>query len=69
MSWLGRWSLGIGLGLLAVAAILLFLDVISPGVIIGILGLIGVGMAGYDVLYEALGRFQRRRAAAKAREN
>ena len=70
MSWLGRWSLGIGLGLLAVAVVLLVLDVISPGVIIAILGLIGVSMAGYDALYEALGRAQLRRRAAKAhREN
>jgi hypothetical protein len=67
MSWLGRWSLGIGLGLLAVAVVLLVLDVIAPGVIIAILGLIGVGMAGYDALYEALSRAQLRRRAAKSR--
>jgi hypothetical protein len=67
MSGLGRWSLGIGLGLLAVSVILLVLKVIPAGVIIGILGLIGVSMAGYDAIYEALGRAQLRRRAAKSR--
>jgi hypothetical protein len=69
MSWLGRWSLGIGLGLLAVAVILIVLKVIPAGVIIFILGLIGVSMAAYDAIYEALGRAQLRRRAAESRRD
>lgn len=61
MSGLGRWSLGIGLGLIAVAVVCRLLDQIPATVIIGILGLIGVSMAGYDAIYEALGRANLRR--------
>lgn len=61
MSGIGRWSLGIGLGLIAVAVVCRLLDQIPATVIIGILGLIGLGMAGYDAIYEALGRANLRR--------
>lgn len=61
MSGIGRWSLGIGLALLAVAVVCRLLDQIPATVIIGILGLIGVGMAVYDAIYEALSRAELRR--------
>lgn len=67
MSGLGKWSLGIGTGLLAVAVLFRAMDMIPVTVIAGIVGLIAIGMAGYDALYEWLGRVQRRRGAAKAR--
>ena len=66
MSGLGKWSLGIGLGLVAVALLAWALDlVVAVAVIAGILGLIGLGMAGYDAIYEALGRADLRRRAAR----
>jgi cadmium resistance protein CadD (predicted permease) len=65
MSGLGRWSLRIGLGLIAVAVLARALDFIPVTVIVGILGLIGVGMAGYDWLYYATQRAALRREAAK----
>ncbi|RCV52076.1 hypothetical protein [Marinitenerispora sediminis] len=61
MSAVGRWSLGIGAGLLVVAVAARMLDLIPVTVIAGILGLIGVGMAGYDAAYELLDRARRRR--------
>jgi hypothetical protein len=65
MSGLGRWSLWIGLGLIVVAVLARVLDLIPVTVIVGILGLIGVGMAGYDAIYYALERAELRRRAAK----
>ncbi|WP_152363340.1 hypothetical protein [Microlunatus speluncae] len=67
MSTLGWRSLWIGLGLVIVATFCLVLSLVTPGVIIGIVGLIGLGMAGYDAIYEALGRAQLRRRAANPR--
>ncbi|TDC54609.1 hypothetical protein E1212_02370 [Jiangella ureilytica] len=67
MSGLGRWSLGIGVGLLVVSALCVALELVPIAVIAGILGLVGVGIAGYDAVYEWLGRVERRRGAAKAR--
>ncbi|MFL1376638.1 MULTISPECIES: hypothetical protein [unclassified Nocardiopsis] len=71
MSGLGKWSLGLGAGLLVVAVLCSVLDLIPVSVITGILGLIGVGMAGYDALYNWLQRIdlRRRGAAAQARRN
>lgn len=67
MSGFGRWCLGIGVGLLAATVVFRVMDLIPATVIAGLLGLITVGIAGYDALYEWQGRAQRRRAAAKAR--
>ncbi|MBK1787505.1 hypothetical protein [Prauserella cavernicola] len=69
MSGLGKWSLGIGLGLLAVAVVCRALDQIPATVIVGIFGLIGIGMAGYDALYYWLERVQLRRRAARAQRD
>ncbi|WP_157987672.1 hypothetical protein [Jiangella endophytica] len=69
MSGLGRWSLGIGVGLLAATVVFRAMDLIPITVIVGILGLISVGIAGYDAAYEWLGRVQQRRGAAKARRD
>lgn len=66
MSGLGRWSLWIGLGLIVVAVLARALDLIPVTVIVGILGLIGIGMAGYDWLYYATQRADRRHKARKA---
>jgi hypothetical protein len=69
MSGLGRWSLGIGVGLLVVAVLCsgLGLGLIPVAVIAGVLGLVAVGMAGYDAVYEWLGRAELRRRGARAR--
>ncbi|WP_440073120.1 hypothetical protein [Streptosporangium sp. OZ121] len=66
MSGLGRWSLGIGVGLLVVAVLCRALNLIPVTVITGLLGLIALGMAGYDALYEWQGRVDLRRRAARA---
>lgn len=69
LSSLGRWSLWIGFWLFAVVVFARALDLVAVGVIAGILGVIALGMAGYDAIYEALGRAELRRRAAKvARE-
>jgi hypothetical protein len=67
MSGLGKWSLGIGVGLLVVAVLCVVLKQVPVAVITGILGLIAVGMAGYDAIYYWLDRVNRRRQAARYR--
>ena len=66
MSGIGRWSLGIGLGLVVVAVFCSLLGLIPVSVITGVLGLLGLGIAMYDALYEWLGRVQLRRRGARA---
>lgn len=66
MSGLGRWSLGIGVGLLVVAVLCRALNLIPVTVITGLLGLIALGMAGYDAIYEWQGRVNLRRREARA---
>jgi len=61
MSGIVRWGLGIGVGLVAVAVLCSVLDVIPVAVIAGILGLIALGIAGYDAVYNWLDRAQQRR--------
>ena len=65
MSGIGRWSLGIGVGLVVVAVLCAVLKQIPVAVITGILGLAGVGIAGYDVIYNWLDRVGQRRQAAR----
>lgn len=65
MSGVGRWSLGAGVGLVAVAVLCAVLKQIPVAVITGILGLVAVGIAGYDVIYNWLDRTGRRRQAAR----
>lgn len=67
MSGIGKWNLGIGVALLAVAVLCSVLDLIPAAVIIGVLGLVGIGVAGYDVLYEWTKRIDMRRRAARSR--
>lgn len=67
MSGVGRWSLWIGLGLLVASVILIVVSLVPVGVIAGILGLVALGMAGYDVVYNALDRAELRRRNARAR--
>jgi hypothetical protein len=67
MSGLGKWSLGIGVVLLAVAVAARALGQIPVTVIVGLLGLMAVGMAAYDALYEWTKRIQERRQAARSR--
>lgn len=70
MSGLGRWSLGIGVGLVLVAVAGVALDLIPVTVIAGVLGLVALGIAGYDAVYEWLGRAElRRRGAGAGRES
>jgi hypothetical protein len=68
MSGIGRWNLGIGVGLLVVAVLCsgLGLGLIPVAVIAGVLGLVAVGVAGYDVVYEWLARAELRRRGASA---
>jgi xanthosine utilization system XapX-like protein len=68
MSGLGKWSLGIGLGLIVVAVLCSVLKLIPAAVIIGVVGLVAVGMAGYDAIYYWLERVQQRRRAARSRQ-
>ncbi|MFC4565472.1 hypothetical protein ACFO4E_26745 [Nocardiopsis mangrovi] len=63
---MGKWSLGIGAGLLVVSVLCVVLDLVPVGVIAGILGLVAVGMAGYDAVYEWLHRAELRRRGARA---
>jgi hypothetical protein len=67
MSGLGKWSLGIGVVLLVVTVVAQRLGQIPVTVIVGLFGLMAVGMAGYDALYEWLKRSQERRQAARSR--
>jgi hypothetical protein len=69
MSGIGRWSLGIGAGLLVVAVLCAVLKQVPVAVITGILGLVAVGIAGYDAVYNWLDRAnQHRQAARRQRE-
>jgi uncharacterized membrane protein len=61
MSGLGRWSLGIGVGLLVMAVLCGVLSLIPVAVITGILSLIAFGIAGYDAIYNWLDRADLRR--------
>ena len=67
MSGVGRWGLWIGLGLLVASVICIALSLVPVAVIAGILGLVALGVAGYDAVYNALDRAEVRRRAAKAR--
>ncbi len=67
MSRFGRWNLWIGLGLVVMSAAFLALDLVSAGVIVGIFGLLGVGIAAYDAIYYALERAELRRRGANTR--
>lgn len=68
MSGLGRWSLGIGAGLLVVAVVCVVLKQVPVAVITGIVGLVAVGIAGYDAVYNWLDRAGQRRQAARSRQ-
>lgn len=68
MSGFGKWSLGIGLGLIVVAVLCSVLKLIPAAVIIGIVGLLAVGIAVYDALYYWLERVQQRRRADRSRQ-
>ncbi|MBN6038310.1 hypothetical protein [Amycolatopsis sp. 195334CR] len=67
MSGMAKWSLGIGVVLLGAAAVCRALDQIPATVIVGIVGLLAVCMAGYDVLYHWAERAELRRRGARAR--
>jgi xanthosine utilization system XapX-like protein len=65
MSAFGKWCLGIGAGLLVVAVLCSVLKQVPAAAIIGILGLLGIGIAGYDAIYYGLERVNQRRQAAR----
>lgn len=67
MSGFGKWNLGIGVVLMGAAVLCSVLDLIPASVITGILGLIGISIAGYDALYNWQERIQLRRRGARAR--
>lgn len=66
MSGIGKWGLGTGLGLLAVAVLCSLLGQVPASVITGVLGLIGLGIAGYDAIYNWLDRADLRRRGSRA---
>ncbi|CAL9550810.1 hypothetical protein SUDANB121_04451 [Nocardiopsis dassonvillei] len=66
MSGIGKWGLGLGAGLLALAVLFRMLDLIPATVITGLLGLMGIGIAGYDAVYEWTARIDLRRRGARA---
>lgn len=61
MSGVGRWSLAIGAALAGVAVASRMLDLIPVAAITGILGLLAIGVAGYDAVYSWLDRVRMRR--------
>jgi len=65
MSGLGRWSLWTGLALVAVTVLTGVLNLVPVAAVAGILSLVALGMAGYDAIYEALGRAELRRRVAR----
>ncbi|MEU4311049.1 hypothetical protein [Nocardia sp. NPDC024068] len=67
MSGLGRWSLGIGAGLLVVAVLCSASNLIPAAVITGLTGVVALVMAGYDAVYTWLERADLRRRGARAR--
>ncbi|MBB5858336.1 hypothetical protein ACFQ05_22195 [Amycolatopsis umgeniensis] len=67
MSGFGKWNLGIGAVLLAVAVLCSVLDLIPAAVIIGIVGLIGLSIAGYDLVDSWSERADLRRREARVR--
>lgn len=69
MSALGRWSLWIGLGFIAMSVICIVLSFVPIAVVVGILGVVGLGIAGYDAIYNALDRAELRRRAARTRRD
>lgn len=71
MSGIGKWGLGLGIGFMVVAVLSRMLDLIPATVITGLLGLMGLGIAGYDAVYEWTARadLRRRGARAAARRN
>ena len=68
MSGVGKWNLGIGVGLMVVAVLCSVLDLIPVAVITGVLGLVAISVAGYDVLNEWAERGSMRRRAARSRQ-
>jgi hypothetical protein len=65
MSSFGKWCLGVGIVLMAVAVLCSVLDLIPASVFTGIAGLLAIGVAGYDALYYWTQRMAIRREAAK----
>ncbi|MGW1740071.1 hypothetical protein ACWCPQ_14810 [Nocardia sp. NPDC001965] len=68
MSGIGRWSLGIGAGLVVVAVVCGVANLLPAAVITGLVGVAALCIAGYDVVYSWLDRAELRRRGARARE-
>ncbi|WP_410657171.1 hypothetical protein [Amycolatopsis sp. lyj-112] len=67
MSGFGKWNLGIGVILCGVAVLCSMQDLIPASVITGIVGLIGISIAGYDAVDGWLERADLRRREARVR--
>ncbi|MFI6028071.1 hypothetical protein [Amycolatopsis magusensis] len=67
MSGIGKWNLGIGALLFGAAVVCSMLDLIPAAVILGVLGLLGLVIAGYDVIENWAERAELRRRGARAR--
>ncbi|KZB88257.1 hypothetical protein [Amycolatopsis regifaucium] len=66
MSGFAKWTLGIGILLMVAAVVCSMRDLIPASVITGIVGLIGLTMAGYDVIHDWSERAELRRRGEKA---
>lgn len=66
MSGVGKWGLGLGVGLLVAAVLCSVLGLIPVSVITGVLGLMGLGVAGYDAVHTWLERADLSRRGARA---
>lgn len=67
LSGFGKWNLWIGAVLLGVAVLCSVQDQIPASVITGILGLVGISIAGYDAVDGWLERADLRRREARVR--
>jgi hypothetical protein len=68
VSDLGKWSLGIGASLFAVVVFAKSFDFVPVAASAGLLGVIALGIAGYDAVHEALGRAELRRRALRVQQ-
>ncbi|WP_306367148.1 hypothetical protein [Nocardiopsis sp. CC223A] len=66
MSGIGKWGLGLGVGFVIVAVLCSVLNLITVSVITGLLGLMGLSIAGYEAVDRWLERVNLRRRGARA---
>lgn len=65
MSGVGKWALGVGLVALATCVGLSLSGLVTVATIAGIVAFLGLGIAGYDALYEWTARLRRDRESKR----